>query len=230
MQRRKMLAALGSVAVGGATAVSTGAFTSVQAQRSVNIATATDANAFLSLQATGDRATTDSNGQLVLDFDGSSEEAQGLNPDARTAFTDLFKIENRGNNNVLVAVGLSEDDVYADGSGQGHLFDNQGISGFVYKEEGGNGVGLGPTGGFGSIQIDNGGRVDLDINDGQLNGSGEVASDTIANQRTLAPGDSLSVDLSIKTSDNPTINEENNRISVLAAEPNSDRADSGEGS
>lgn len=220
MQRRKMLAALGSVAIGGATAVSTGAFTSVQAQRSVQVSTATDANAFLGLDATGGRATTDGDGQLVLDFDGSDNGAQGLNPDARTAFTDLFEITNQGNNDVLVAIGLTESGVYADPSanGQGHLFDNEGIGGFVYKEEEGDGVGLGPEGGFGSIQIDSGGRVDLDIGNQDL-----------ADKRTLGPGDSLSVDLSVITDDDPTISDSNDRISVLAAEPGSDRADGGTG-
>jgi hypothetical protein len=227
MQRRKFIASVGSIAAAGAAAMGTGAFTSVQAQRSVDVNVASDQNAYLSLQATGDRAKSNGD-ELKLDFDGSNNGANGLNPDARTAFTDLFTIKNQGDNPVLVAVGLSEDNVYAEGSGQKHLFDNEGLSGFVYSEESGSGSGLGPTGGFGSIQIDSGGRVDLDINDGQLNTDGTVKSGSIADDRTLEPGESLTVDLSIITGDDPTI-DGGKRISVLAAEPDSDRSDGGSG-
>ena len=51
MQRRKMLAALGSGAIGGATAVSTGAFTSARANRSVSVETVSDNDAYLALDA-----------------------------------------------------------------------------------------------------------------------------------------------------------------------------------
>jgi hypothetical protein len=229
MERRKFIAGLGSIAAGGAAALGTGAFTSVQAQRNVNVAVVKDKNAYLSLQATGDRATTDGDGQLKIDFDSSSRGSSGLNKDARTAFTDLFTIKNKGDNPVLIGVGLEESNVYASGSGQGHFFDNPGISGLVYKEEGGGGTGLGPTGGFGSIQIDSGGRVDLDINDGQLNNDGTVASGSLAEKRTLDAGGSMEVDLTVKTTDSPTLNSSNNRISVLAAEPASDRSNGGNG-
>jgi hypothetical protein len=217
MQRRKFIAGMGSLAAAGAAGIGTGAFTSVQAQRNVAVSVATDENAYLGLEATGDRATVE-DGQLKIDFSGSSNGARGLNPDSRTAFTDLFTIENQGDNDVVIAVGTTESAVYADGSGQDHVFDNPGLSGLVYKEESGGGVGLGPKGGFGSLQIDSGGRVDLTIGDQPL-----------ADERTLEPGDSMEVDLSVITGDDPTISGDNNRISVLAAEPNSDRSSGGNG-
>ncbi|MFY4816480.1 hypothetical protein ACOJIV_27970 [Haloarcula sp. AONF1] len=228
MERRKFLIGTGALASGSAAAVGTGAFTSVSAQRSVNIAVTSDNNSYLGLRATGDRAEFNGD-ELQLDFADSDNGASGLNPNSRTAFTDLFTIENQGDNPVLIAVGTSEDGVYADGSGDGHLFDNSGISGFVYNEESGGGTGLGPSGGFGSIQIDSGGRVDLDINDGQLNNDGTPSEGSLAAQRTLGPGESLEVDLSIETTSDPTINESNNRITILAAEPGSDRSDGGNG-
>ncbi|MFC7174004.1 DUF1102 domain-containing protein [Haloplanus litoreus] len=118
MQRRKFIAGVGSLAAGAAAVTGTGAFTSVQAQRAVDVQVASDANAYLSLQATGDRAKTDSNGQLKLDLASSNNGAQGLNPDARTAFTDIFTIRNQGDNDVLLAVGTSADNVYVNGAGQ----------------------------------------------------------------------------------------------------------------
>jgi hypothetical protein len=211
----------------------TGAFTSVSAERTVDISVASDANAFLSLQPTGDRAYTDGDSQIAFSFDNSENGSKGLNPDARTAFTDLFTIKNQGANDVFIAVGLNESSVYEDPnnvSNSGHLFDNSGISGFVYKEENGSGPGLSAGGsGAGSIQIDSGGRVDLDINDGQLDSDGNVASGTIADDRTLGPGEELEVDLSIITGDDPSLSASNNKITVLAAEPGSDRADGGNG-
>jgi len=227
--RRKFIAGLGALATGSAAAMGTGAFTSVSASRQVDVAVASDNNAYLGLKGTGDRATT-SGGELRLDFDGSSNGSSGLNPNARTAFTDLFTIENQGDNPVLIAVGTNESDVYTDGSGDGHIFDNAGLSGFVYNEENGGGTGLGPNGGFGSIQIDSGGRVDLDINDGQLNSDGTPSAGSLAAQRTLDPGESLEVDLSITTGDDPTIQDSNSQITVLAAEPGSDRSNGGNGS
>lgn len=118
MQRRKMLAALGSAAVGGATAVSTGAFTSVEANRDISVEVAGDSSALLAFQKAttgedgggsvtpnaGDYVTLPSNGQLALDFTGSDEGATGLNQNASTKFSNLFDIVNQGTQTVEVYV------------------------------------------------------------------------------------------------------------------------------
>ena len=227
MQRRKYLAAIGSLAAGGAAMMGTGAFTSVQAERNVDVAVATDENAYLSLRATGNRAKLDNNNQLKLDLDSSDEGANGLNADARTAFTDIFEIENQGDNDVLVAVGLSQDNIYEDGDSQNnaepHLFDTPGVSGFVYDEEpaSGTGSGLGPNADNFQIRIDSGGRVDL---------SKKSEDATYRDDdRLVTPGETVEVDLSVITEDtvapgnNGEIPENNKRITVMAVEPGSDR-------
>ena len=113
-----MLAALGSAAVGGATAVSTGAFTSVEANRDISVEVAGDQEALLAFE----KATTDadgggsvtpnaedyvslpSDGQLSLNFTGSDEGASGLNADASSKFANLFDIVNQGTQTVEVYV------------------------------------------------------------------------------------------------------------------------------
>lgn len=105
MQRRKMLAALGSAAVGGATAMGTGAFTSVTADRSVDVAVAGDSDALLTVQEVSGSAnskyvTIESDGTLSIDI--STKQGKGLNEDATTKIKDLFQIRNRGTQDVYV--------------------------------------------------------------------------------------------------------------------------------
>jgi hypothetical protein len=111
-----MLAALGSVAVGGATAVSTGAFTSVEADRDVTIEVAGDAGAFLSISKATDADGNvypnaeeyvhgdPSSGVVSLNFASSSEDATGINEDAKTVFDNLLDIENQGSQEVKLSI------------------------------------------------------------------------------------------------------------------------------
>jgi hypothetical protein len=119
MQRRKMLAALGSVAVGGATAVSTGAFTSVQADRSVEVEVAGDSDAFLSINSVSNSGNSQyvekSGGAVSLDFsaddgDGSSVAGggAGFNSNATTRINDLLVVENRGTQEVGFYVDITD--------------------------------------------------------------------------------------------------------------------------
>jgi hypothetical protein len=105
-----MLAALGSVAVGGATAVSTGAFTSVSANRSVSVNVADDSDALLAIRKdTRDGDVTANaeeyvnvNGQVSLDFTETTAGAGGINDEATTIIDDLLSIENQGTQGVYV--------------------------------------------------------------------------------------------------------------------------------
>jgi hypothetical protein len=101
-----MLAALGSVAVGGATAVSTGAFTSVQADRSVEVNVANDAKAFLAIEAddtpNGSEYVNTSGGTVSLDFTGTDSNGLGVNKNGVTEFDDLLNITNQGTQTVIV--------------------------------------------------------------------------------------------------------------------------------
>jgi hypothetical protein len=105
-----MLAALGSVAVGGAAAVSTGAFTSVEADRDVTVSVADDADAYLGLQSAGsanaDAFVNNNGGTVSLDLSSSGNGGTGLNKNAETRIDDLLVVSNQGTQLVNVWVNL----------------------------------------------------------------------------------------------------------------------------
>ena len=126
MQRRKFLVGMGSLAAGGAAAMGTGAFTTVEADRSVEVAVAGDASAFLKLVPARDDDNTGAgynpnaplhenaaeyvetnNGKLYIDLSKTAAGGSGANKNADTKFANLFDIINQGSQEVKVYV---EDD------------------------------------------------------------------------------------------------------------------------
>ncbi|WP_380679440.1 hypothetical protein [Salinigranum sp. GCM10025319] len=107
MQRRKYLAALGSLAAGGAAIGGTGAFSSVRAERDIDVAVAGDSTAYLGLDASISPYAQQVGNQLVLKFDGSTsgQDGDGLNVRADTTFSNVFKIQNNGTNTIRVQLG-----------------------------------------------------------------------------------------------------------------------------
>lgn len=122
MERRKFLIGAGSAAVGASALVGSGAFTSVEADRSVQISMANDANAFLKLEGkdtpNGNEYVSNdgTNGTLSLDFSSTEEGANGLNQNADTIIRDLFEIHNQGTQEVVIGVTNLPDgmSIYAD--------------------------------------------------------------------------------------------------------------------
>lgn len=108
--RRSVLIGLGSLVAGGGALLGTGAFTTVTAERTVNVETAGDASAFLGL-APADR-DGDGNNEYVADpGDGTLEitlvnndetpgNATGLNQNAKTVFRNLVTVTNNGTQEV----------------------------------------------------------------------------------------------------------------------------------
>jgi hypothetical protein len=218
MQRRKYLAALGSLAAGGAAIGGTGAFSSVSAERTVSVAVATDDDSYLGLNPTDERASLNS-GELELDFASSdvkgATNAEGLNPNSRTTFLDLFEIVNRGEDPAFVAVGTKSSDVYASTvtNQKPHLFDYNNLSGFVYAEGPvGNGTGLPFNGGNGNMVIDSGGRVDLDFDS---NGDSNPSN----NNQIIIPGEKLTVDFDLIMDAKSLGGGGGDRITIAAANP-----------
>jgi len=109
MKRRQLLLC-GGATLGGASILGTSAFTSVSAERTVSVAVAGDASAFLGLDATnaanGAYASEQGDdGELVLDFGDISEQSRddrfesggsGVNQNAVTDFKDVFRVRNQG--------------------------------------------------------------------------------------------------------------------------------------
>ncbi|EMA59398.1 hypothetical protein C470_10992 [Halorubrum distributum JCM 13561] len=111
MNRRNILAAIGALGAGGAIVTGTGAFTSVEANRSVSVTVEGDANAYLSIsEASGDNGqylTETAGGEKAIDLTGTNETSgggTGVNADAITVIEDVFQVENQGTQEVELTV------------------------------------------------------------------------------------------------------------------------------
>jgi len=108
MKRRKLLASVGSLTAAGAVGVSTGAFTSVEAERAFSVAVADDASALLRLVAVPGSANSEyvdvEDGQLTAALSGGNDSllGDGVNAGAVTTVDDLFRIENQGTQTAYV--------------------------------------------------------------------------------------------------------------------------------
>jgi hypothetical protein len=108
MQRRKFIAGMGSLAAAGAAGIGTGAFTSVQADRSVSVETADDNDAFLAIETqntpNGNDYAGTSGGTVELDFTSTPANGSGLNENADTTIRDILQVTNQGTEDVIVGV------------------------------------------------------------------------------------------------------------------------------
>jgi hypothetical protein len=114
MKRRKVLAAIGALSGGSALLTSTGAFTSVEADRDVAVRVDGDADSYLRLAAcTDDTGTEQPNGEYVVTDDGqmgidltsnnqTTGGGEGVNADARSTFDNVLELCNQGTQEVCV--------------------------------------------------------------------------------------------------------------------------------
>ncbi|WP_160068089.1 hypothetical protein [Natronorubrum halalkaliphilum] len=110
-----MLVGLGTIVAGGGAALGTGAFSSVAADRDVDIEVADDADAFLSIDIHSDSSDSDfveketGDREIVsFDFSGDNDD-DGLNDEARTDFHNLITITNNGSNQVTLNITAKND-------------------------------------------------------------------------------------------------------------------------
>lgn len=108
MKRRNFILGTSAVAGGGAI-VGSSAFTSVTADRDIQVAVAGDSNAFLRIEPTaepnGDYATTE-NGTLGIDLTGDNDAVggDGVNANAVSVLRRVFEIGNQGTQSVGVQI------------------------------------------------------------------------------------------------------------------------------
>ena len=114
MQRRKFVLAAGSTAIGASAVIGSGAFTSVEADRQVEVNVVDDAEAYLGLSALDEPNSeyVDESGDTVaIDITETDAGGQGLNPNATTVIEDLLEVTNQGTNDgvgVWVEVDLGD--------------------------------------------------------------------------------------------------------------------------
>ena len=113
MERRKFVVGLGALASGSAAAMGTGAFTSVSADRSVDVNVEDDADAYLALTKATDSGGSNkpnavyfdnSGDEHAVDFGDSGNSGLGVNPNADTVAESVFQIENQGTQPVDVSL------------------------------------------------------------------------------------------------------------------------------
>ena len=113
MKRRNFLVGVGGTAIGASALVGSGAFTSVEAQRDIEISVVGDAEAYLQLTPSdgvhGDNYADfdDEDGTLYIDVaeSGAGDDiGQGLNRNANTIMRDVFEICNHGKQEVYAWV------------------------------------------------------------------------------------------------------------------------------
>lgn len=109
MERRKFIIGVGAAAAGGTAALGTGAFSSVEADRSVSVEVGGDNDAYLGLEAERDDIISDDggDGQLSLDLGSqmTAEGGEGFNDDAVTKIDGVFRITNQGTREVGAGFG-----------------------------------------------------------------------------------------------------------------------------
>jgi hypothetical protein len=105
---------MGSLAAGGAAAMGTGAFSSVEADRSVSVAVENDADAYLGLQpldnSNANQYVSSTDGTVEINIGGSGNGGTGVNKNAVTKFNELFEITNQGTQSVLVYITYDPND------------------------------------------------------------------------------------------------------------------------
>ncbi|WP_225332881.1 hypothetical protein [Halomicrobium urmianum] len=115
MDRRQFVASLGVLAGGGAAAMGTGAFSSVQAERDVSVSVEDDSSAYLAIRPTdepnGNYADDTGNGELAIDLTGDNGNVgngiaggEGLNANGLTSMADVFEVVNQGTQTVELEV------------------------------------------------------------------------------------------------------------------------------
>jgi hypothetical protein len=99
MERRKFVVGLGALAAGSSAAVGSGAFTAAELSgREANISVVNDTNGLIGLQA-GDSELVSNDGgsngnELAIDFNPSSGDGEGVNPNSKYQVGGLGGIDN----------------------------------------------------------------------------------------------------------------------------------------
>jgi len=101
MQRRKYLAAIGSMAAAGGAVMGTGAFETSGSRRTTEVRVAPDSSGYVEISALNETyASGTGSGQLTLNFDEEASvgifdgDAQGLNANSTFEFDEVFRVAN----------------------------------------------------------------------------------------------------------------------------------------
>jgi hypothetical protein len=210
MNRRKFLIGAGSLAAGSAAAMGTGAFTTVQANRQVNVSVADDSDALLALTTDPNTDGTDeasnadyvdtSGSEAVINVNSdSSVTGTGVNSNATTQINDLFKVVNQGTQAAVVYVdpdSISDSNYTNSNSGTGIMIDPQASN----RPNGDYTNTSGLAAGVEDDQISLTGNGNGPTYDGHKESSSNDDDDALE-EYVLEPGESFDFGLYVKTED-----------------------------
>ena len=110
LTRRNTIIGLGGLAVGAGLIGGSGAFDTVEAQRSFEVSVASDEDALLGIEALNDAIVgTEEGGAggneiIYFELDTESSDAEGINEDAVTDFFSVFSVANNGSNDITLTI------------------------------------------------------------------------------------------------------------------------------
>ncbi|ELZ18300.1 hypothetical protein C478_01540 [Natrinema thermotolerans DSM 11552] len=109
MNRRNVLVGLGTIVAGGGAALGTGAFSSVQADRTVSVNTAGDDSAYLGISVDGTYATDGASSENAVSIDLGGD-SNGFNDDAVTTVNSVLTLSNNSadTSNPSITVGFDD--------------------------------------------------------------------------------------------------------------------------
>lgn len=114
MKRRTLLLGLGTAIAGGGAVLGTGAFTTVQADRSVSVNVAQSSQALVGIDVNDRYGSTTDNGVAQFDLQSNVFENTGFNPQAKTILYGALAITNNSGtegDTMSVEFGYSSDSV-----------------------------------------------------------------------------------------------------------------------
>ena len=114
MNRRKFIIGAAGAAIGGSALVGSGAFSSVEADRDVEVAVADDSAAFLALEPGAENGAyaQETGGTIEINFDADADVAgAGFNKRAATTIHDVFRVRNQGSQTIKVDLNTDENEL-----------------------------------------------------------------------------------------------------------------------
>ncbi|MFA1609976.1 hypothetical protein [Halobellus rubicundus] len=196
LSRRNILIGLGALVGGGGALVGTGAFTTVSAERSVDVSTAGDADAFLQIEDDSSYVQGGDNDalQINLDADGGNTDADsGFNDEAVTELAGVIRITNNAADESTATIGLSTE-----------AADSASASGSV------------------TVTVDDGDSGNSNVADIEVLVSNN-AGDFDGSTTDLAVGETAYLDVRVDTRDDSISGVDANEITIVANESTADQ-------
>lgn len=191
MRRRSLLASIGVAAAGGA--IGTGAFTSVEATRTVNVAVADEDTGLLALtELDSELVNPTTRNRIQIDIDQVIGEGQGVGSRSEYVFDEVFGVTNQGTQTVYVQSEFGEEEKGASGVSPGFYVET--TDGLLLGDDAVLVIDPGQTAAIGGyVDIGEGGDADVGLNDGNIPPSPQFEFEATISAEDDQPSDDLTM-------------------------------------